>query len=76
MHKYPPEIPEIMTVEFIKEYIHFIDNDIYNERKHICEDDIYFAVIKAIANDKCENYKECCLVVMTVKNMEFDRWYS
>jgi hypothetical protein len=71
-----PEIPEIINVKFIKEYLNFISNDLNgdDERQHGCQDAIYHAVVNSIAQEKCENPIECCKEVMKVQDIEFSRW--
>lgn len=72
-----PEIPETMTPEFVKEYLAFIEEiSGDDERAHIMEDNIYFAVIKAIAEGRCENITQCCVEVIKCEDIEFSRWHA
>ena len=60
-----PEIPNRMNVEFIKEYLSFIQEiSGDDERAHIMEDNIYYAVVESIAKEICDNPVECCKEVL------------
>jgi hypothetical protein len=73
----PPEIPEIMTVEFIKkalEHINLISGD--DERAHIAEDSLYHAVVYSIANQECSDPVLCCKELLNVEEINFERWHA
>lgn len=69
-----PEMPETMTLQFVLEYLSFIkeisDDD---ERAHIMEDNIYYAVIESISLGKCQNIVGCCKAVLKSTDISFSR---
>jgi hypothetical protein len=47
-----------------------------NENAHIKEDQLYYSVLRAIANGTAENAQEWASLVLTTKDFDFDRWYA
>jgi hypothetical protein len=70
-----PEIPNTMTVSFIQEYLEFIRSIASDdERAHVMEDNIHFAVIESISLGKCQDIVNCCKEVMKSTDIPFHRW--
>lgn len=71
------QFPDIITVEFIQDYLKYLEDVKYDdERAHSAEDSLYFAVMEAIALDKCVNPKECAKETLKTQDISFARWCS
>lgn len=71
------QFPDIITVEFIQAYLKYLEDIKFDdERAHSAEDSLYFAVIEAIALDKCVNPKECAIETLKTEDISFARWCS
>lgn len=59
--------------ELIDDIKEILDDD---ETAHVREDLAYEAVLKAIAEGTCENPQECAKLVLTIRDLDFSRWYA
>ena len=55
-------------VEAVREIAAYDD-----EEAHIQEEDLHTDVLHAIANDKCDNPRECATIALSTRVIEFDR---
>ncbi len=74
-----PVFPEIITIEFVKQYVQYIAKVAETgdcEIAHSREDSLFFIILEAIAQNKCENPMECCVEAIKTSQIEFARYCS
>ena len=47
-----------------------------DEEAHSMEKELWGAVLSAIAEDRCDDPKECARLARTSSEIEFSRWYA
>ena len=43
---------------------------------HLAEDQLYIALLKAIAEGRCDDPATCARIVLQTQDLNFPRWYS
>lgn len=72
-----PTLPETITIEIVRKFLKHIEEIQGNfELAHVREDDLYVSVLRSIANDKCENPRECCKEALKTSELDFSRHCS
>lgn len=66
-----------MTVEDVKERVEGIrDRRNDDATAHQAEDQLYLDLLTAISNGECDDPVACCKLAITVKDIQFARWYE
>lgn len=72
-----PTINETITTKMVREFVKYIEEiQGDSELAHVREDDLYVSVLRSIANDKCENPRECCKEALKTSQFDFSRHCS